>query len=52
MSDRVVRGRGRDGLVGVVVLRVGAQDLVEVPSAVDQEPVEAVAADRADDVLA
>ena len=42
---------GAVGAVGVVVLRVGAEDLFQVPRAVDQEPVEALAADRSDDAL-
>ena len=37
--------------VGVVVVGVDAQDAVEVPAASDQEPIEAVAADRADEAF-
>ncbi len=34
--------------MGVVVIDVDAQDALELPATADQEPVEAVAADRAD----
>ncbi len=34
--------------VGVVVLRVDAEDMLELSAACDQEPIETVAADRAD----
>ena len=37
--------------VGVVVVGVDAQDAVELPAASDQEPIEAVAADRADEAF-
>ena len=50
-SVRCLKSKGAVWTMPVVVLGVDPQDLLQVPSADDQQPVQALGADRADPSL-